>query len=254
MTMLALVCKELMEQWRARRLLVLGATFLFFGLLGPIAAKLMPELIKLAGASAPGIIIQVPPPSLQDAIAQYIKNLSQILPLVVLLATMGSVAGEKERGTLPMVLAKPVGRGTVLAAKYAGLVVTLVVAQLLGAVAAYYYTQVLFGGLGLGAFVQMNLVAGLYLLVVLSLSFLASTLMRSTAGAGALSFGLWVLVLVASSLPRIGRFTPPALLTWAAQLGVGQPSSGFWPALWLSVALIALCLGAAWLHFRREEL
>lgn len=254
MTMLALVHKELLEQWRARRLVVLGAAFLFFGLLGPITAKLMPELIKLAGASAPGLIIQVPPPSLQDAVAQYIKNLSQILPLVVLLATMGSVAGEKERGTLPMVLAKPVGRGTVLAAKYAGLVVTLVVAQLLGAVAAYYYTQILFGGMGLCAFVQMNLAAGMYLLVVLSLSFLASALMRSTVGAGALSFGLWVLVLVASSLPRIGRYTPPALLTWAAQLGVGQPASGYWPALWVSVALIALCLVAAWLHFRREEL
>ncbi len=134
------------------------------------------------------------------------------------------------------------------------LVVTLVVAQLLGAVAAYYYTQILFGGMGLCAFVQMNLAAGMYLLVVLSLSFLASALMRSTVGAGALSFGLWVLVLVASSLPRIGRYTPPALLTWAAQLGVGQPASGYWPALWVSVALIALCLVAAWLHFRREEL
>ena len=254
MAFIVLLRKELLEQWRARRLLVLGAAFLFFGMLSPIAAKLTPELIKLAGASAPGLVIQLPPPSLADAVAQYVKNLSQILPLVVLLATMGSVAGEKERATLPMVLAKPVGRGTVLAAKYIGLVVTLVAAQLLGAVAAYYYTTVLFGAPGLGAFAGMNLTAGVYLLVVLTLSFLASTLMRSTVGAGALSFGLWVLVLVASALPRLGRHTPPALLTWAAQLGTGQRISSFWPAFWVSVAVIAASLIVAWLHFRREEL
>lgn len=254
MAIVVLLRKELLEQWRARRLLVLGVAFLFFGLLSPVTAKLTPELIKLAGASAPGLVIQIPPPSVADAVAQYIKNLSQILPLVVLLATMGSVAGEVERGTLPMVLAKPVGRGTVLAAKYLGLAAALLIAQLLGALAAYYYTQVLFGGLELGAFVAMNLAAGLYLLVILSLTFLASTLVRSTVAAGALAFGFWVLLLIVSSLPRVGQHTPPALLAWAAQLGTGQPNGSHWGALWASVALIAVCLIAAWLHFRQEEL
>lgn len=254
MTISVLLRKEILEQWRARRLLVLAATFLFFGLLGPITAKLTPELLKMVGASAPGVVIQVPPPTVQDVVVQYIKNLSQMLPLVVLLVAMGSVVGEKERGTLPMVLAKPVARGTVLAAKYAGLIVTLAIALLLGAVAAYYYAQILFGGLGLGAFVLMNLVAGLYLLVVLTLTFLASTLARSTVMAGALAFSFWVALLILGALPRIGQATPAALLSWAGQLGMGQGAGGAWPALWSSLALIAASLAAAWLHFRREEL
>jgi ABC-2 type transport system permease protein len=251
---IVLLRKEISEQWRARRLLVLGATFLFFGLLGPITAKLTPELIKLASASAPGLVIELPPPTVADAVAQYIKNLSQILPLVVLLVTMGSVVGEKERGTLPMLLAKPVARGTVLAAKYAGLCATLALALLLGAVATYYYTQVLFGGLELGAFVLMNLTAGLYLLVVLSLAFLASTLARSTVMAGGLAFGFWVVLLIAEVLPHIGQAAPGKLLPWAAQLGLGVDAGGAWPALWVSLALIAASLAVAWLRFRREEL
>lgn len=254
MTALVLLRKEILEQWRARRLLVLGATFLFFGLLGPITAKLTPQLLEMVGSSAPGIVIQVPPPTVADAVAQYMKNLSQMLPLVVLLVAMGSMVGEKERGTLAMVLAKPVARGTVLAAKYAGLVVALAASLLLGAVATFYYTQVLFGGLELGAFALLNLVAGLYLLVVLSLTFLASTLSRSTVMAGGLAFGFWVLLLIMGALPRIGRAAPSALLTWAAQLGLGIDAGGAWAALWFSLALIAACLGAAWLHFRKEEL
>ncbi len=254
MTAFVLFRKEILEQWRTRRLLVLGSVFLFFGLLGPITAKLMPELVQFAGASAPGLVIQIPTPTVQDAVAQYIKNLSQILPLVVLLVAMGSLVGEKERGTLPMVLAKPVGRGAVLVAKYAGLVVTMLIALLLGAVAAYYYTQVLFGGMSLGAFVLMNLVAALYLLVVLSLTFLASALARSTVAAGAFAFGFWVLLMIAGSLPRIGQHTPAALLSWAAQLGVGQAVDGAWWALWVSLALIAATVAAAWLRLRREEI
>ncbi len=254
MTALVLLRKEILEQWRARRLLVLGVVFLFFGLLGPITAKLTPQLLEMVGASAPGLVIQLPPPTVADAIAQYMKNLSQMLPLVVLLVAMGSVVGEKERGTLAMVLAKPVTRGTVLLAKYAGLVAALVVSVVLGAAATYYYTQVLFGGLGLGAFVLMNLVAGLYLLVVLSVTFLASALARSTVMAGGLAFGFWVLLLIAGALPRVGQASPTALLSWAARLGLGQAGDSAWPALWASLAVIAASLGLAWLHFRREEL
>lgn len=254
MTALVLLRKEMLEQWRARRLLVLGATFLFFGLLGPITAKLTPQLLKMVGSSTPGLVIQMPPPSMGDAVGQYIKNLSQMLPVVVLLVAMGSMVGEKERGTLAMVLAKPVARGTVLLAKYAALAVALTVSLLLGAVATYYYTQVLFGGLSLGAFVAMNLLAGLYLLVVLTVTFLASTLAQSTVMAGGLAFGFWVVLLILGVLPRVGHASPTALLNWAASLGLGQGGGSTWPALWVSLGLIAASLVAAWLHFRNEEL
>ncbi|MDI7275226.1 MAG: ABC transporter permease, partial [Anaerolineae bacterium] len=180
MRFMALIRKELFEQWRTRRLWVLAAVFLFFGLLAPITARLTPELLEWAAATTPGIIIQIPPPSAGDVVAQYVKNLSQILPLVVLLVAMGSVCGEKERGTLPMVLAKPIPRGAFLAAKFLGLSAAVAISLALCMVAAYYYSLLLFGGPGLGAFLLMNLVAGVYLLVVLALTFLASTLASST--------------------------------------------------------------------------
>ncbi len=254
MAIRALLRKELLEQWRTRRLLVLGVLFLFFGFLGPITAQLTPELLKLVGTSAPGVVIQIPPPSVNDAVAQYLKNLAQILPLAVLLVAMGSVVGEKERGTLPMVLAKPIARGAVLAAKFVALVASVALSLFLGAVAAYYYTQILFGGLSLGGFLALNLLAGLYLLVVLSLTFLASTVARSTVVAAALAIGLWLAQAILAGLPRVGRASPSTLLGWAARVGAGVQSTGEWLALWVSLAVVVASLGIAWWSFRRQEM
>jgi ABC-2 type transport system permease protein len=253
MAIVTLFGKEMREQWRTRRLLVLASVFLFFGLLSPITAQLTPALMDWMAETMPGVVIQLPPPTAADATAQYIKNLSQIIPLVVLLVAMGSVVGERERGTLPMVLAKPVPRGAVLACKGLGLVALLAVSLFLGAAAAYYYSQLLFGGPELGGFLLMNLVAGLYLLVVLALTFLASTMAASTVMAGALAFVFWFVMIVVGALPRIGRASPTALLNWAAQLGLGQAFDGEWLALGVSLALIVLSLALAWLHFRRQE-
>lgn len=229
MSFTALLHKELLEQWRTRRLWVLALAFIFFGLLGPITAKMTPELLKLVGSSAPGMVIQMPPPTLDDAMLQYAKNLSQMLPLIVLLVAMGAVSTEKERGTLPMVLAKPVSRGAVLAAKYLVLVFVVLLSLVAGALAAYYYTQVLFGGLGLREFLSYNLSAALNLLVVLTLTFAASTVASGTVMAGALAFALWLLSALVSSIPVLGR------------------------SHWWLPALIVAALLAAWLHFGKQE-
>lgn len=253
MVLRVLLRKEILEQWRTRRFLVLGAVFLFFGFMGPITAQLTPEIIRLASQSAPGLTIQVPPPTVADAVAQYIKNLSQILPVAVLLVAMGSMTGEKERGTLPMVLARPIPRSAILVAKYLSLVIVVAVSLLLGAVAAYYYTIILFGGLSLGAFLLMNLIAGLFLLVVLSLTFLASTVAPSTAAAGALAFAAFLLLALGSAIPRVGQASPARLLEWAAQVGLGQATAGAWAAVAISLALIVAALAVAWLRFDRQE-
>lgn len=254
MAIATLMRKELQEQWRTRRFLVLASTFLFFGLLSPITAQLTPDLMRWMTETVPGMVIEIPPPSAADAVAQYIKNLSQIVPLVVLLVAMGSVVGERERGTLPMVLAKPVPRGVVLACKFAGLLAVVVASLALGAAAAFYYSQLLFGGPGLGAFLLLNLVAGTYLVVVLALTFLASTLASSTVMAGALAFVFWLGLVLVGALPRIGRASPTTLMGWAAELGVGQAFDGRWLALGVSLVAIVGSLAVAWLHFRRQEI
>src|SRR5260221_9281764 len=147
--------KELLEQWRTYRMLVVGAVLLAFGLLSPLTARLTPELIRLIpnGEQLAGLI---PAPTALDAVAQYLKNMSQFAVILALLLTMGAVSQEKERGTAAMMLSKPLPRWVFLAAKFAALGLTFAAGLALAGAGAYYYSVLLFGPLDLAAWVGVN--------------------------------------------------------------------------------------------------
>ncbi|MCC7353100.1 MAG: ABC transporter permease [Anaerolineae bacterium] len=248
-----LLRKELLELWRTYKMLAMGLVFLLFGLLSPAMAKLTPELLKMVGTSQPGVVIQIPPPTTVDALDQYLKNLTQLCTLVLILVAMGVVARERERGTAVLTLSKPVGRGAFLAAKFASLAALLAGSLVVSAAFCYLYTVLLFGSLDAWLFLQANLLLAEYLLVILALTFLGSTLLRSQLAAGGLAFGLWMATGILGALPRIGKVMPGELVGWAAALSRGLVQTA-WPAVWGGLALIVLCLAVSWLSFRGQEL
>src|SRR5437588_11265370 len=69
MLFVAALRKELLEQWRSYRALVVAVVLLGFGLLSPLVAKFTPELFRLLpdGQQIAGLI---PPPTILDAVAQ----------------------------------------------------------------------------------------------------------------------------------------------------------------------------------------
>ena len=90
-----------MQQWRTKRLLVVVAVFVLFGLMSPLIAKFTPELLRtIEGAEQFADLI--PEPTSTDAITQYIKNLTQFGFILAVLLGMGAIAGEKEKGTAAM--------------------------------------------------------------------------------------------------------------------------------------------------------
>src|SRR5579859_484464 len=243
--------KELLEQWRSYRALVVAAVLLGFGLISPLTAKFTPELLRLMpnGDQIAGLI---PPPTILDAVAQYLKNMNQFTVILALLLTMGAVTQEKERGTAAMMLSKPLPRWMFLAAKFAALGLTFAVSLALAGAGAYYYTGLLFGPLDLGAWAGVNGLLLVYTLVFVALTLLCSVLAHSQAAAGGLAFGLLIMLAILGALPQVGQYFPGELVAWAGHLIVGGPAA--WPALIVSLALIGLALAAAAWSFGGQEL
>ena len=77
--------KELLEQWRTRRVLVVAAVLLIFGLLSPLLARYTPELISLL-PEAESLGELIPTPTVSDAVGQYLENMSQFGVILALLA------------------------------------------------------------------------------------------------------------------------------------------------------------------------
>jgi ABC-2 type transport system permease protein len=220
--------KEIVQQWRTRRMLVLGAVFLVFGMGSPLLSKLLPEILRSV-QGAEQFASLMPVPSAADAMGQYIKNLYQFGFLLAILLAMGAVVGEKETRVAPMILSKPMPRWAFIAGKFAAQGAMYLVAFILSGISAYYYTWILFGPLDPGPFILMNGLLLLWTLPFVGLSLLGSVLGKSTASAGGIAVGLCIGLSLAGSIPQYGALLPGGLLGWATQ--AGQAAAGIHPAL-----------------------
>jgi ABC-2 type transport system permease protein len=252
MNIMAAFRKEMMEQWRTRRALVVAAVLVLFGLLSPVAAKFLPEIMKsVAGAEQFAGLI--PPPTVKDAVAQYIKNIAQFALFIGILVTMAGVAQEKERGTAAMMLVKPLPRWAFILSKFVSSLVVFAVSLILAGLGAYYYTLYLFEPLPLLPWIEMNGLLLVYTMMYVALTLLFSTINRSQALAGGLALTSLAVLGILGSFPALIPYLPAHLVVWSSDLMNGSAASA-WPALWVCLGIILASLLGSWLILRRQEL
>ena len=254
----ALLGKELREQVRTYRLPVVAIVFVLFGISSPVLARYIKELFDALGSQAAGgIEIVIPQPVVADAVGQLLKNLSQFGILIAILLAMGTVSSEKERGTAAFVLTKPASRLSFLLAKFVAIGVTLAIAVALAFVAGALYTALLFDGADVSiiGFVEMSLLLWMTIFAYAALTFLGSTLTRSSAGGAGFGFLALVITGIIAALPTIGAYMPTALLASASNLALGLPPGGNLAGQLIACALfIVVPFALAYLSFRRQEL
>jgi ABC-2 type transport system permease protein len=245
--------KEMQEQWRTYRFLIIAAVLAAFGLASPLLAKFTPEMLKAIPGVPPELLAAIPTPTVTDAITQYVKNMSQFGILLALLVTMGVVVQEKERGTAAFFLTRPVSRETFLLAKYAALSVTFIASLAMAAIGCWYYTLVLFVPLAWGPFLALNGLMLVVFSVYMALALLASTIARTNGVAVGLAVLALIIIGLGGSIPVIGEYFPGRLFSWGASLMMGGEATA-WPAFWISLSIITVALLAACLIFRRQEI
>jgi len=248
----ALLRKELVEQWRTTRLPVVATVFLLVGLSSPLLARFTPEILKAVASGQ--FQITLPTPTSADAYDQLAKNLGQFGALIAVLLAMGSVATEKERGTAALILTKPAGRGAFLAAKLVAIATTLGVATAIAAAGAWFYTLVLFEPLSVPGFVAAAILQWLSLVAYAAITFVGSTLTRSSLAAAGLGVAAFIMLGILSIVPTLGRYLPTGLGEPARGLALDLPGIDAVGPTVATVLLIAALAAVAWLAFRRQEL
>jgi ABC-2 type transport system permease protein len=244
--------KEFLEQRRTRKFLIALVVLVLFGMTSPLMAKMTPQIMTMVpGGEA--FVGMIPEPTINDAVAQYIKNITQFGILLGLVFSMGSMTVEKDKGTAAMILSKPMPRGSFLLAKFASLALTFIIAVVIAGVAAYYYTYFLFGQMNILNWITLNGLIVLYILVYIAITLLYSTLTRTQYVAIGLSFGTLIFLGILGSLPGFGINLPDALISNASLLMGGYPVTN-WTGLWVSLGIIVVSITTAWLVFRKQEL
>ena len=251
-----LLRKELSEAWRTRRLPVVAVLFLVVGIISPLTARYLNEILAVAlGDQLP---VALPDPTVATVLEQLQKKLGQMGSLAAIALAMGSVSGELDRGTAALVLAQPVGRPAFLLAKLLAIAVVLGVSMLLGSTVAWIYTAILFEPVPMGGWAAMTALSWLALLTWAALTFLASAATGSTMAAAGLGFVALVSVGIAALVPALDRLLPTGLSAPAMSLGTGDwaavDAERLATAVAGSVVLVGAGLAGAVTAFRRREL
>jgi len=248
-----LVAKELLEQWRTRRLVVIVIVFVAFGMGSPLLARFTPELVAALAADQ-DIIIEVPMPTIVDAITQFVRNLGQTGVLAAILLAMGSVATEKERGTAALWLTKPASRGAFLAAKALGIGAVLLAGIGGAGIAGYVYTAILFDPPSVAGWALMCALLLLQIAAYAAITFLGSTLTRSPLAAAGFGIAALTVIAIVGALPGVGAWTPSSVGEVAMAVANGTRPEHVTTSVLTTGVLGAAALLASWLAFRRQEL
>jgi ABC-2 type transport system permease protein len=248
-----LLRKELLEQWRTKRLLVVAIVFSVLGIGSPALARYTPELIQAIGGLP--FEVEFPTPTTRDAVTQFLKNLGQAGILTAVLLAMGSVATEKERGTAALFLSKPASRAAFLSAKLTAIAATLAIGVLAAAAGGYVYTGLIFETPGILGWLAMSGLLLLSLLGYTALTFLGSTLTRSAAAAAGIGIGGMIALAIVAVLPNVAPYTPGGLAGAPAEaLALGRDTGPIIGPVLVNVGLVIGLAVISWLAFRRQEL
>lgn len=251
-----LLQKEIVEMWRSFKWIWVPITFILLGVSEPLSNYYMPQIIDSFGGLPEGAVIEIPPPTAGEVLVAGLSQYSTLGVLIIVLGTMGIIAGERRSGVAAMILVKPVSYFSYVTSKWAGSLLLVWVSLLIGYLATWYYTGLLFDWVPFSEFIQSYLLYGLWLSVVLTITIFFSSIFIAPGIAGFTSLTLIVIgSIVSSSLSQWLEWSPSQLTSYAGALLVaGNLSDETLPASLIATAMIAILLWLSVLIFKKKEL
>jgi ABC-2 type transport system permease protein len=247
--------KEMLEMWRNYKWLWVPLVFILLGMMNPVTTYYMPQLLEANGITKE-VIQSLPVPTGADILAKALSQYNTLGILILVLSLMGVVASERQNGSAIMVLVKPVTHLSYITAKWAGMISLAIASFALGYIATWYYTGVLIGKVPFTQIWHSFLVYSLWLLFVVTVTLIYSSLLSSTGGIAFLSIlTVAVISLSTSFLKRFMKWSPGHLSSDAGNIVSkgAAPTIGLWLSVSVTVVLIIILIyGAAFISKRKR--
>lgn len=233
---------ELLRLWRTGRIWIILGVYALFGVVGPLGARYLPEILERFGG---GIEMVVPEPTALDGMGQFASNAGQLGLLAVLAVAASALAfdarpqwaaflrtrvGSVRQLVLPRVVASA-------AAAAAGLALGSVVAAVMtGALIEPVPVADLLLGIALGS---------VYLVFAVAVVAVAASVARQTMSSVLLAAGALLVLPILQLVGPIADWVPSRLLGGTTALLGGTSPGDLVPALVVTVALVPVLLAIA---------
>ena len=245
--------KEFLEHWRTYKILILAAVFLLLGMMGPIIAKITPDLINSLPTN--GIVITMPPPTAMDSWMQFFQNMGQLGLIVIVIVFCGIMATELNKGTLTNILTKGMRRGTVILSKLTVATLLWILSYLLALAVCYAYTAYFWPMGNLHNVFIAFFSMWLYGELLITLVILGGILFKNIYGSLLTAGGAVVVMSLINIAPKLQKYNPINLGGNNTPLLQAQKSvSDVAPAIYVCTALIIVVMAASIVIFNKKQL
>jgi ABC-2 type transport system permease protein len=241
---------EWLRLTRTPRAIALAGVYLFFGLLGPVTAKYLQDIVNRVQSGVQVIVAQ---PAPKDGIANYISQARQTGLVIVVVIAASAFTFAARRGLSTFLRTRASSMWQLIAPRFAVTAAAAVAAYTLGTLAAWYETALLLGQPPAWAMLAGLLCGSVYLVFAVSVATAAASVARGTLAA----VGVTLAVLL--GLPLLGlagplhTWLPSTLLTAPVALLTDANLGDYLPALATAAAGSALLLALATSRLARRQ-
>jgi ABC-2 type transport system permease protein len=235
---------------RTPRGISLAAVYLLFGLLGPVTARYMADIVERVQS---GVTIIVPPPTPKDGISQYVSQVSQTGLIVVVVVAAGALAFDSRRGISTFLRTRAANLWALVLPRYVVTALAAVGAYTLGTLGAWYETALLIGSLPVTAMLAGLVCQAVFLAFAVAVVALAASLARSTLGTIGIALGLLLVLPIAGIAGVLHDWLPTTLVNAPVDLLTITRPSDYLPTLAVTAAVTPAVLFAAVARLRRRE-
>ncbi|MCH4825986.1 MAG: ABC transporter permease [Planococcus sp. (in: firmicutes)] len=237
-----LLKKEQLENIRNYKIYWIPAIFILLGILEPTTNYFLPQIIESSGGLPEGAVLEIPTPTPEQMLAAIVEQFQTIGIAVLILAYMGTIAGERKSGTATLLYVRPLSFRAYFLSKWTMASVISLVSVWLGFLAGYYYTYLFFGEVELIKVLQMMGTYSVWVLFIMALLLVASAISPNSGFAAAIAFSTYLLIQLTDGLFGLNwTFSPGKIPQYGLEWLIGAPdSSGLWGAIGIAVLLILL--------------
>jgi ABC-2 type transport system permease protein len=235
---------EWLRLFRTKRWIALVGIYVFFGLLGPLSARYLSEIVERFGGE---VQVTFPPPVPADGMIQYVSNVSQVGLLVAVVIAAGSLAFDA-KPEMGVFLRTRVPRvWDILVPRLSISFLAVGASFVLGALVAWYETAVLIGSLPVGGTLVGIGYGLLYLALAVTVVAAAGSRANSVLGAVLITIVVLLVMPIVGIVEAVGEWLPSHLVGALSGIVGGAGMGEYVPAAAVTVALLGLCL---WLAIR----
>lgn len=248
MTFKAYINKEFIEAKREHKLIILFMGFFFFALLTPPMLKVTPKLLEKQYGTDMSSLFKT---SAMDSVANYLSStLPQICVLILCLTLGGVLCNEISKGNIIFPITKGANKASIVISKFCFYGFVVFIISTLSVITNIYYSFIVFKQ----DFPNIKTVficsssVYIYLLFILSLIFLFSSLFKKSMAVALLSMGINILLTLLNTFKY--SFNPFTLIAESSKLSSEFSSK----PLIITVIITVLSIISSILLFTKREI